>query len=458
MKRSTPWAHKLYGRNKAVRGEGNEPRRTALGDESVHGLNLRPFKRDAVQYEADTADEDIYTEATADADAAEDASNESEAAYFEENEPTGEINENSEEGILFSDEEIKDGDEQEKALSDESFFEAEEEEVEEEADEEPKPKKRTVGDVRRDKVREKRRLTEKQKRVRARRKKLIRLVILSFVAIMLITAAALTYFMLIVDSIEIYGCTRYDANELVSASGLSVGKHMWLQRTDEAESRMEENSYIASAIVTRVYPDKLVINITEREEAAVLVGMNTQAVIDKEGYVLYIGARADYSGLIQISGMGSSGYHVNQRLGEESDFNSRTLITLLDAVYAAGLEAEIVSIDLGNPLSINMETASGVTIHLGQIDNAGEKLADFKTVLPTLKAKGFSADGTLDLSAQGDPVYSPERTAEPVPTPSVEPTDEADATMEPQATPTPATPAPSATPSRTPGVTDAFSG
>ncbi len=435
-----------------MRGEGNEPKRSMVGAENAHGLNLRPFKRNDVQYDIDTADGEVYAESVI--DTAGDTSAEAETNFFEEKEPTDGINEANEEGIPQADEEIKDGDEQEEPSDEESFFEAEEEEGEEET----ALKKRTVGDVRRDKVREKRRLTEKQKRVRARRKKLIRLIMLIFAAVMLITACVLTYFMLIVDSIEIYGCTHYDANELVRTSGLRVGKHMWLQRTDEAKSKMEENSYIASAIVTRVYPDKLVINITEREEAAVLVGMNTQAVIDKEGYVLYIGARADYSGLIRISGMGSSGYHVNQRLGEESDFNSRTLITVLDAVYAAGLETEIVSIDLGNPLSINMETASGVEIHLGQIDNASEKLADFKTILPTLKARGLASDGTLDLSAQGDPVYSPERTAEPIPTPSVEPTAETDTTPNPQASDTPVTPTPNETPSRTPGVTDAFSG
>lgn len=234
---------------------------------------------------------------------------------------------------------------------------------------------------------------------------------------------------------------------------------------------MEQNAYIASAVVTRVYPDKLVVNITEREEAAVLVGMNAQAVIDKEGYVLYIGARADYSGLIQISGMGSSGYHVNQRLGEESDFNSRTMISLLEAVYSAGLENEITRIDLGNPLSINMETASGVRIHLGQPDRAEEKLADFKTVLPTLRSMGHDTDGTLDLSAQGDPVYSPEKTAEPIaiatPEVTAEPntTPDPNTTLDPNATPYPnataqpsVTSAPEDTPMRTPGPTDAFSG
>lgn len=446
-----------------MKGEGNEPWREKAAEES-HRLNLRPFKRadepETEEYEEEqisdeeSAEEENSSEETSAADSADDIDTEEteDAAETEaeEEQPGGE------------DEADAEQEENADPFADEPFFEAEEDE------EEPKlkkKKKRTVGEAKRADARRKRKLTEKEKRARQRRKKIIKLAVLITAAVMLAAAAVLTYFMLIVDSIEIYGCTHYDAEELIRASGLSVGKHMWLERIDEAENRMEQNAYIASAVVTRVYPDKLVVNITEREEAAVLVGMNAQAVIDKDGYVLYIGARADYSGLIQISGMGSSGYHVNQRLGEESDFNSRTMISLLEAVYSAGLEKEITRIDLGNPLSINMETASGVRIHLGQPDRAEEKLADFKTVLPTLRSMGYDTDGTLDLSAQGDPVYSPEKTTEPISAATPEATADPNITPDPNTTPDPnatvqpsATTAPEDTPMRTPGPTDAFSG
>ena len=446
-----------------MKGEGNEPWREKAAEES-HRLNLRPFKRadepEAEEYEEEriTADEPAkYENAGEETDAADSTDD----IDTEETEDTAEA-EAEEEQPDGEGEAEAEREENADPFADEPFFEAEEDE------EEPKPKKkkkRTVGEAKRADARRKRKLTEKEKRTRQRRKKIIKLAALITAAVMLAAAAVLTYFMLIVDSIEIYGCTHYDAEELIRASGLSVGKHMWLERIDEAENRMEQNAYIASAVVTRVYPDKLVVNITEREEAAVLVGMNAQAVIDKDGYVLYIGARADYSGLIQISGMGSSGYHVNQRLGEESDFNSRTMISLLEAVYSAGLEKEITRIDLGNPLSINMETASGVSIHLGQPDRAEEKLADFKTVLPTLRSMGYDTDGTLDLSAQGDPVYSPEKTAEPIVAATPEVTAEPNATPDPNVTPDPnatvqpgVTSAPEDTPMRTPGPTDAFSG
>ncbi len=427
-----------------MKGEGKEPWRDRAGDEG-HTLNLRPFKR-AEEPEAEEYRDERLTDGEAAADASADGEAGADSIYAEEAE--GEQPQSGEE----ADAERKAEDD---PFADEPFF-APDEDGEAEPD---KEKKRTAGEAGRAKTRRRKKPTEKEKRARQRRRKLIRLVGLITVGIMLITAAVLTYFLLIVDSIELYGCTHYDADELIRASGLSVGRHIWLERIDEAEQRMEQNAYIASAVVTRVYPDKLVVNIIEREEAAVLVGMNVQAVIDKDGYVLYIGARADYSGLIRISGMGSSGYHVNQRLGEESDFNSRTMISLLEAVYSSGLENEITRIDLGNPLSINMETASGVRIHIGQPDRAEEKLSNFKTVLPMLRAMGKDTDGTLDLSAQGDPVYSPERTPEPIFTAAPEYTMDSNATMDPNATPNPdATVVPDETPVRTPGPTDAFSG
>lgn len=464
-----------------MKGEDREQWRAAGAGEGSR-LNLRPFKKDnepddyyngeakygysdeyggaqpydaaetATENNAGALDLDGPREETTAADADEYGQLSSDMAMgpakAESEEP--ETAENSENDDINGDEAGLPFDE------DEPFFAPDDDE------EEDKHKKRTAGGAKRADVRRKKVLTEKEKRLRQRRRRLIKTVFLITLCAMLLTAAALTYFLLIVDIIEVYGCTRYSAEELLQNSGLKTGKHIWLERTQEAERKLEKNAYVASAVVTRVYPDKLVVNITEREEAAVLVGMNVQAVIDKDGYVLYIGARADYTGLIKISGMGSSGYHVNQRLGEESDFNSRTLVTLLEAVYSSGLEKEITGIDLGNPLSINMDTASGVIIHLGQPDRAEEKLANFKTVLPTLKSMGMANRGTLDLSAQGDPVYSPEKTPEPVePSPSPEPnqTSEPGHTAEPSSTDEPSSTAkPENTPERTPGPTDAFSG
>lgn len=299
-------------------------------------------------------------------------------------------------------------------------------------------------------------LTEREKLAMERRRRFNRFISICIAAVVVAAALLLTWFLLIVDKIEVAGNARFTGEEIISASQLKTGRHIWIVNLAEAERNIEQNPYIESADIKRVYPDKLVISVTERTEAAVIVGLNAQAVIDPKGYVLTIGARADYTGLILISGMGFGGYHVGQRLGEESDFNSRTLVALLAAIYSAGIEDEIAAVDMSNPLSVYMTTLKGLTLHIGQPDDLDNKLANYVVVLPKLAEMGLDTSGTLDLSAMGDPVYSsggnnpeePEDTASP------------DESPQPgSASPTPGSGEPSPSPSATPGETgDSFSG
>ena len=41
------------------------------------------------------------------------------------------------------------------------------------------------------------------------------------------------------------------------------------------------------------------------------------------------------------------------------------------------------------------------------MQNTKRKLQNYKTVLPVLRSMGHDGDGVLDLSAKGDPVYTP---------------------------------------------------
>ena len=137
---------------------------------------------------------------------------------------------------------------------------------------------------------------------------MVRLLSAATFAVIMIAALLLTYFVLIIDKIEVYGCERFTEEEIIAASGLSTGQHMWFAKLGAAKAAVEADPYIASLEITRVYPDKLVLRVTERKEKAVILGMNTHAVIDGEGYVLSIGTRASYEGLLKVYGTGAGGY------------------------------------------------------------------------------------------------------------------------------------------------------
>ena len=234
---------------------------------------------------------------------------------------------------------------------------------------------------------------------------------------------------------------------------------IFLTAKGEADDRLCGLSLGADDYIVKPFLMKeLVLRVTERKEKAVILGMNTHAVIDGEGYVLSIGTRASYEGLLKVYGTGAGGYHVNQRLGEESDFHSRTLVTLLAALENAELLNVVETLDISNPLSITMTTFDGLAVQLGQPDNAEEKLNNFRMVLPALIENDYNKSGTLDLSAKGSPVYSPPDSGASAP---IDPQNspEPGQTPEPDGTPEPdETPVPSASPTPTGVPEDPYSG
>lgn len=221
---------------------------------------------------------------------------------------------------------------------------------------------------------------------------------------------ATLYYWLLIQRIEVEGNTTIPRADVLSQAGINVGEHILLVNTGEARARLLENSLIQDATIQRVYPDKLRIIIQERQPIAAIAGGGSYAIIDAEGYVISI--EKSPGDLLEVFGMGSTGFQVNQRLGETGDFYSNILISVIEALNQAGIAEDMQSLDMTQPLSVNLESKDGYTIHLGQTEDLLDKLANLPAIIQRLEEMGLQG-GTIDLAVQGDPVYSPPETAAP---------------------------------------------
>lgn len=269
---------------------------------------------------------------------------------------------------------------------------------------------------------------------------------------------ATLYYWLLIQRIEVEGNTTIPRADVLSQAGINVGEHILLVNTGEARARLLENPLIQDATIQRVYPDKLRIIIQEREPIAAIVGGGSYAIIDAEGYVISI--EKSPGDLLEVYGMGSTGFQINQRLGESGDFYSNILLSVIEALSQAGIAEDMQSLDMTQPLSVNLESKDGYTIHLGQTDDLQGKLANLPTIMAHLEAMGLQG-GTIDLAVQGDPVYSPPE--EPTPESGQEETTQQTDTEEPQDGQPQQTPSPQERPAassapETPGQPPATSG
>ncbi len=249
---------------------------------------------------------------------------------------------------------------------------------------------------------------EAERKQKARRR--TRGLALCCLVLLFISLFAFLWFAFRVENIEVTGNEQTQSDVVIEKAGVKKGVHMLSLRTRACEDALRMDPYIATADVKRQYPNTVLITVRERKEAAVIVGMNSVAIIDADGYVLSIGERESYAGLVKIYGAGSSGYKVNGHVGDAADYTSRAMVRMIAAIQKSELMDRIESVDIANTLNVTLLTTAGVTVQLGQPEDLDNKLQTLSVIMPELIRLGYS-DGTVQITSHGDPVYSPPQSA-----------------------------------------------
>ena len=102
-------------------------------------------------------------------------------------------------------------------------------------------------------------------------------------------------------NIEIKGNSQVSQETLLSLSQLQLGQNIFLTNTLKAEDKISENSYIKEVNIKRQLPDKIQIEIIEKQKTYLIELNGTYAYIDKNGYILETSANK-LNSLITVQG------------------------------------------------------------------------------------------------------------------------------------------------------------
>lgn len=321
-------------------------------------------------------------------------------------------------------------------------------------------------------VRQHEQYVQRQKRRQRRQRAAKRMAVnIGFVAFLVVAALVALYYTFLLKDIVVSGNDTYSDEYIIGLTGLQYGRHMLFCDLDAAREGIEQDPYLQVDAVDYIFPARVRIQVTERKEVAGIIGLDYNVIIDHNGYVLSMGGGTDLSNLLQVSGVGMTGFQVGQRLGQTDDFGTATLVTMIKELETYQVIDDIASLDLTTPLAIVMYAKNGLKIHVGQPTDLDEKLVSLHALLPQFINANIST-GTLYLSARGGTVYSPPNTGAVLPTDpdttdpdnpitdpnaAPNPDDPTAATPDPgsagQTTPTPSTPTP-----LQPGGGDGFQG
>ena len=317
----------------------------------------------------------------------------------------------------------------------------------------------------RDKLRQKQRRLEMEQRRAQRRverkKRLYAILVLLGLFVLLLLAG---YFTFLIRSIDVVGTlTRYTKEELITASGLKLQKHILLQDLDEAQEKLRRDPYL-NATVKYVFPNRIRITLEERGRAgAVAWGPNKEyiAIIDRAGIVLESDA-SSYTGLPLVQGLIITGANRGGRIGDPADEQVQSMLDVLSTLEELGLSDKIKTVDLTETMGISLYTPEGYRIEVGDTSDLFTKLNRLRKNYTSIMDKatqyiGRGADSvTIYLYSKNGVVISPHEVGYVAASPSPNATmfvpaqrnpDEPSVTPAPNNTPDPdATPGPDTPP------------
>lgn len=197
-----------------------------------------------------------------------------------------------------------------------------------------------------------------------------------------------------VRSVEVMGLARLSTAEI--NAWIDIPAHSELTELDlgAIQTRLASHPWVRSATLRKVFPDRLVVQIVEREPAAVLEAGSRSALVDRTGAVLAesrSGLWSDQSegGLPIIRGIGLDGY-------KRDDASERAkFLTAIRAIDTAREPGGTVNTDPApfHPVSVDIESARGAVVQAGTYqvwlgrEGFEERWERFLAVRPDIDAK-----------------------------------------------------------------------
>ena len=203
-----------------------------------------------------------------------------------------------------------------------------------------------------------------------------------FILILLFIIAvtvALTVPVFNITSVTVTGNTQLTEEEILEAANIPIGKNIYRVSMKDARLRVEDMPYVLTAEVERRFPAKVVIEVTERTEAAAVKCDGGYAIVDPTCYVLRLTPSEEDT--MTVSGVKVEAAKPGEEIQIGEDRTVGEVTAMLEALEKADMQVRLRRIRMDSMADIIVETQYGMEIHLGNMDELVYKLQLCKNIL-----------------------------------------------------------------------------
>ena len=249
---------------------------------------------------------------------------------------------------------------------------------------------------------EKRREFSKKQRKRNRLVKRIKRVVKAIILLGLIIGAivfATCSPIFNITDIEVLNNSMVPSDTIISLSGIQKNENIFRFISTKVSNNIKQNAYIEAVHIKRVLPNKVQIEVTEREPKFSIPVLGEFAYMSTQGYILQIAQNELDLPIIYGLQTAEENIIAGNRIAETDLTSLETILRIMNAMNDSGLSETVTSIDIStkNDYSIYMQEEKK-TIYLGDGSNLSNKMLYVLAILEEEKdiAGEIFANGDLN--------------------------------------------------------------
>lgn len=202
-----------------------------------------------------------------------------------------------------------------------------------------------------------------------------------------------------IQNIEVVNNSQLSPETIVSLSELSVGQNIFKFWKNDVENKIKSNTYIKNVELKREFPNKIQINVEEREAKFSVPVLGEYAYISTQGYILEIAQNELNLPIINGISTKEEEIAVGNRLENKDLTELEIILKIMNAMKENQLDKEVTTIDISNKNDyiIYMQNEKK-KIHLGDGSNLSNKMLYVIAIINEEKGKEgeIFADGDLN--------------------------------------------------------------
>ena len=184
-----------------------------------------------------------------------------------------------------------------------------------------------------------------------------------------------------ISEVRVTGNSVLKAEDIIKASGVTVGVNIFKTDTSKAEKRLGTMAYVDDSRVVLKFPAVVEIHITESVEVAYFYFIGNYVGIDQEGKILEIKSKDTPLEKPVILGTKVTEFGIGNNIKIDDEEKQNAIFTILNQLEANQMHSMLKTIDIADLNDIKIFTASECTVNMGSMDDIIYKMAFLKEIL-----------------------------------------------------------------------------